>query len=82
MFKLDWKFNGKSVRPGQLGSELARAVKTQALTAATKTVAGVRCPVHGTQPTDIQVRDEGGQIRFQYEACCDRLTEAVEESFQ
>lgn len=27
MFKLDWKFNGKSVRPGQLASELTKAIK-------------------------------------------------------
>ena len=82
MFKLDWKFNGKSVRPGQLGNEFAKAIKTEALTAAKKAVGGVRCPVHGKHPTDIRVHEEGGQLRFQYEACCDRLTEAVEKSFQ
>ena len=82
MFKLDWKFNGKTLRPGQLGNELAKAVKAEALAAATKTVSGVRCPVHRKHPTNIRVHDEGGQLRFQYESCCDRLTEAVEKSFQ
>jgi len=82
MFKLDWKFNGKSVRPGQLGNELAKAIETEALTAATKTVSSVRCQVHGKHPTDIRVHVNGGQLRFQYEACCGRLTEAVEKSFQ
>jgi hypothetical protein len=82
MFKLDWKFNGKSVRPRQLGNELAKAIKSEALTAATKTVSGVRCPVHGKHPTNIRVHENGGQLRFQYEACCDHLTKAVEKSFQ
>lgn len=79
--KRDWKFNGKSVRAGQLGNELGKAIKAEALTAATKTVSGVRRPVHGKHPTDIRFHEGGGQLRVQYEACCDHLTEAVEESF-
>lgn len=82
MFKLDWKFNGKSVRSGQLGNELAKAIKTEALTAATRTIGAVRCPVHGKHATDVRVHEEHGQLRLQYEACCHRLTEAVEKSFQ
>ena len=82
MVKLEWKFNGKSVRPGQLGNELAKAIKTEAVAAATKTVSGVRCPIHGEHPTDVRVHEKGGHLRFQYEACCEHLTEAVEKSFR
>lgn len=79
---LEWKFNGRRVASGQLGNELAKAMKSEALAVATEAVRGVRCPVHHQQPANIRVREEAGQLRFQYEACCDVLTEAVEKSFQ
>lgn len=82
MFKLDVTFNGKSVRPAQLGNELAKAMKSQLLRAATETVRNVRCPVHGMHPRDIRVQRQGRQLQFEYEACCERLTEAVETSLQ
>ena len=79
---IEWKFNGRRVAPGQLGNEVAKALKREVLAGATKAVTGVRCPVHGSHPTNVRVHEEAGKLRFQYEACCDRLTETVEKSIQ
>ncbi len=79
---IEWKFNGRRVPPGQLGNEVANAMKREVLATATKAVTGVCCPVHGSPPRSVRVHEEAGQLRFQYEACCDRLTEAVEKVFQ
>lgn len=82
MIKLEWRFNGKRVAPGQLGNEVARAFRTEAINRAKAAVAKVRCPIHGTRPRNLAVRTAGNRLHFEYEACCERLKQAVGESFR
>jgi hypothetical protein len=77
MLKLDFKVKGRSVHPDRMAEELTKAIKEEALDAAKKTITSVRCPVHGTHPTQIHVLTESGQMRFRYEACCEELESAI-----
>ena len=82
MFKLDFRIKGRSVHPNRMADELTKAIKEEALDTAKKTISSVRCPVHGTEPKQIQVLTEAGQMRFRYEACCDELESAIARRFQ
>ena len=59
MIKLEWKFNGRSVAPGQLGAEVAKAFKAEAINRARAAVAKVQCPVHGAGLKNVTVQAEG-----------------------
>ncbi|MGH9160063.1 MAG: hypothetical protein ACRD2X_08755 [Vicinamibacteraceae bacterium] len=82
MIKLEWRFNGKRVAPGQLGNEMVRAFRRVAIDRAKAGVAKVRCPVHGSGPRNLTVRSTGSRLHLAYEACCDRLKQAVDETFR
>lgn len=77
VIKLEWKFNGRRLAPGQLGNVVANAIMEAAETQAKQAVAAVRCPVHGTSAKNIRVSRSGSRLHFTYEACCDRLKEAI-----
>lgn len=81
MIKSTWKFNGRTVPANRIADELGRAIRAKAGDAATDAVARVRCPVHGTGPRNIRVSGTGGRFRFQYDCCCDRLQQAVNDRF-
>ncbi len=78
----EWRINGRKVSPDQAADEMARGVLKQAKEGVEKSIAGVRCPVHGAGPSDIQVSEAKGKLTFTYRTCCDKLREAVEASFQ
>jgi hypothetical protein len=80
VIKLEWKFNGRTVAPGQLGAEVAKAFKAEAIDSAKAAVAEIQCPVHGTRPKNVTVQAEGSRLHFKYEACCDQLTKTVNDS--
>ena len=82
MIKLEWKFNGRTVPASRVADELGKAVRAKATDAAKVRIARVRCPVHGTAPSNIRVSGAGDRLRFQYESCCDRLHQAVNASFK
>ena len=79
---LEWEFNGRKVPANRVGDELAKAIRAEALDAAKKAVACARCPVHGSSPRNIRVSGSGGRLQFRYESCCDRLQQAVNNSFR
>jgi hypothetical protein len=82
MFKLTWQINGRTVPSGRLAEEFTKAIKSDVMNEAARSVGEVRCPVHGTHPSSVRVREEGRKLRFEYEACCEELTAAVEAAFQ
>lgn len=83
MIKLTWKLNGRTVPPGQLGNEVAKSMRAEINNRTTRAIAGVRCPVHGSAPTNIRASNATtGRVRFEYECCCDALQQAVNASFQ
>ncbi len=73
MFKLTWKFNGRTIPANRIADELGKAVRSKATDAAKQAMARVRCPVHGTGPRNLRVSGSGDRLRFQYDSCCDRL---------
>jgi hypothetical protein len=82
MIKFEWKLNGRAVAPGQLGQEVAKSIESEIVSRAKSAVARVRCPVHGSSPRNVRVSRSGDSLHFQYECCCDRLKEAVGQSFR
>lgn len=83
MIKVDWKLNGRSVPPGQLGREFAKSIQNTVLDQTKAAIAKVRCPVHGSTPHNIRISSgSGDRFNFQYESCCDRLQQAVNSSFK
>jgi len=79
---LRWEFNGRKVPANRVADEFAKAVRAEALGAAKKAVARARCPVHGSSPRNIRVSGSGDRLQFQYESCCDRLQQAVNNSLK
>lgn len=77
MIKLQWTFNGRRVAPGQLGREVTKSIQGEILNSAKNAVDHVLCPVHGTAARNIKVGRGAGRLRFEYDACCDRLEEAI-----
>ena len=55
MFKLTWKFNGRTIPANRIADELGKAVRSKATDAAKQAMARVRCPVHGTGPRNLRV---------------------------
>lgn len=81
MVKLTWKFNG-AVPANRMADELGKAIRARAGDRAKNAIARVRCPVHGTPPRNIRVSSSGGNLRFQYASCCERLQQAVTDAFR
>lgn len=77
MIKLEWKLNGRSVAPGELGNELLKSFDNAIETKAKEAIVAVACPVHGTHATNIRATKTGDRWQFTYEACCERLKEAI-----
>ena len=82
MMKLTWKFNGRTVSANRIANELAKTVRAKAGDAAKDAIASVQCPVHGVSPRNIRVSGHGGNLRFEYDSCCERLQRAVNNRFQ
>lgn len=83
MFKVEWKVNGRTVRPDQVGQELMKGVRDAVTTEIEETVAGVRCPVHGRQPTDVRrVPSCNGDMNIEFQTCCEELRAAVALRFR
>jgi hypothetical protein len=74
---MEWKFNGRRVPPGQLGNVVAKSFAEAAVEQAKAAVARIPCPVHSTGAKNIDVTRNGNHLHFTYEACCDRLKEAI-----
>lgn len=75
---LEWKFNGRTIPANRIGDEIAKAFRTEALKKAKQAIAGIRCPVHGGGARNITTRSAGSdRLHFEFEACCDRLKQAI-----
>lgn len=83
MIKLEWKMNGRTIRPDQFANELMKSVRQDASTQIESVVRQVRCPVHGTVATNLRTASgSGSKMQFQYEACCEELEAAIGRSLR
>ncbi len=78
MIKMEWKLNGRAVRPNQLADELTKGVRQGVSRHIQDAVRSVRCPVHGQSATNVRPVPAGdSKMNFEYEACCEELKEAI-----
>ena len=81
MIKLEWKMNGRTIRPDQIGNELMKNARRAISTQVEDAVRRVQCPVHGTHASNVRaVLDTGSKMNWQYEACCEELKAAIARS--
>jgi hypothetical protein len=78
MIKMQWKVNGRAVRPDQVTNELMKGIRQGVTNQIEQAVRGVRCPVHGQRASNVRAVPAGGsKMNFQYEACCEALKAAI-----
>lgn len=77
MFEMSFEINGKKVAPGNIGSEIQKAVERAAHEKIMHTVQGVRCPVHGQF---AKIEPNGSD--FKVSGCCEALIEQVKKSLK
>lgn len=83
MIKLEWKLNGRTVRPDQVATELAKNARQAVMGQVETAIRSVVCPVHGRRATQVRsVRGSGSQLSFEYQACCDTLKAAITQSMR
>lgn len=77
MFKLEWKVNGRKVRPDQLGTEMMKmfesGVTKQAEQKVQEKLAHLRCDVHGETPRVTARGRELEKLQFNLHTCCDEM---------
>jgi hypothetical protein len=78
MFKLDMKLNGKSVRPNELARKMEKSAMMEARALVERTVADVRCPVHGQQAQLTFVGKTHGKLDWRASVCCENLRAALD----
>lgn len=78
MITIDYKLNGRSIRPNQLGRELEKVVAKQFEDAVKKTASQIRCRTHGQYARVTVKRGHSVQgMSFEVSGCCDELAEEV-----
>ena len=77
MIRFKWTFNGRRIAPGQLGREVTKSIQSEIFNRAKKAVEQIRCPVHHVAPRNLRVHRGASRLRFEYDACCDSLKQAI-----
>jgi hypothetical protein len=77
MFKMDLKFNGRSIRPDQLAREMEKAMLKKVEDSVKKTVSRIRCRTHGQHARVSVRRATGSKMNFDVSGCCDELIDEV-----
>lgn len=79
MFKVEWKVDGKKVRPDQLGAEMMKVIESGVAKQTQKAMEGklahLRCEVHGERPRILSPRLAHEKLQFSLHTCCDEMTE-------
>jgi hypothetical protein len=75
---ISFEVNGRKVNPDQIGNALEKAVFRQIQDTIHKKVFTVRCPIHGTAPTQIVGKGLSTKsMNFEVYGCCNALGEQV-----
>lgn len=83
MIKLQWKMNGRTIRPAQISNELMKSARQIVTSRIEDAVEGVSCPVHGRRPSNVRrVSSSDGKMKFEFQACCEELKAAVARSLR
>jgi len=75
MFNLEWKFNGKRIRPNQIGSELMKSAAKSVQSQLAKKIESHRCSIHGK--TAKLIARPGSFEGMKVEGCCQEFISKV-----
>jgi len=78
----EWEIDGHKVPPNRVAEALSASVLRSVEKDLVAKISGVRCPEHGKGPTNVQVTKAGGELRFAYGCCCDRLEGAIQAALK
>lgn len=80
MFDLEFKINGRKVRPDQMEKELEKAMFADIKKEMADKVRRIRCPKHG-QAARVTPRGHSiKQLSWSVEGCCDELIDRVKKA--
>jgi hypothetical protein len=86
MFDVSFEFNGKKIRPGEIGKSLESAIESAMLKAVrdhvTKAVGSVRCSVHGQGAKVIVTGRDLKHLEFKVSGCCQDLIDKVKQKLK
>lgn len=68
MFKIEWEFNGRKVRPEQIGKELMKSATKNAQRQLKRKIESMRCRKHGR--TAKLILKPGSFDNMKVEGCC------------
>ena len=74
--------HGRKVSSQEWARGIEEVAMEQANRAIEDVITSVRCPEHGRSITNLRATRESGGIKYAWQACCDRLTLAVERALQ
>ena len=75
MISIEYKINGKKVRPEHFGNELEKAVLAQADDEIKKRLSSVVCKEHNERPTVNVVGNSVSELSYEINGCCQKLIE-------
>lgn len=79
MFDLEWKLNGRTVRPNQIENELKKAMTKSAQTQLKKNIESQRCRKHGKAARLISRPNSFKGMKI--EGCCQEFTSKLFAQF-
>lgn len=83
MSNLEYKVGGRTVSQGEFMKNIKDSALELAHKAVKEQVSRVRCPVHGQHPTNLRATGgSGGNIGYEFTACCEQLKAAVAKTFE
>jgi len=77
---VQFKINGRTVSPSQIGQELKKAVHQKVATTIESRVASNRCPVHGLPASVRRLPTTDGKFEFSVRGCCQEHIDRIRRS--
>lgn len=86
MFEISFEFNGKKMRPNELGKSLQSAMEAAMLKGVrdhvTRTVGSIRCAVHGKGAKVVVSGHDLEHLEFKVSGCCQDLIQKVKQKLK
>ena len=82
MFNLEYTIGGRKVSQAEFLRDMKDSVYEEAHKKVKESVGRVRCPVHGTHPTNFRVVKSCSKINYEFTCCCEDLKAAVGRALQ
>ena len=73
MIRIEYKINGKKIRPEHFGNEIEKAVLAQASDEIKKRLNSVICREHNERPAVKVIGKSVSELSFEIKGCCQQL---------